>query len=360
MSFSFNASACLNEYGRTIQGERRFTPWFTIPERARHHNLNQVKIDLSNALSKIDADTTLYQEWSNISVYYMKLGKVDTALKILEPLIKRFPKQYNLIANLGTAYELSGQLDSALKYIKLGYEINPKSHANSEWIHIKILEAKIKEKRSVDWLYSNSILSGKLLKQKLKDSKGGLRSLDRQIKKQILTRLPFTPAPNKVIRNILSSMGRFHQSEGTYESAFLYYAYAYQFEENHYRKQRISHIIERLNIARLSNKKNVKLPMFFTKTLARSRIDPTFLILGLHEFAASEDSLLVGYMNEQDSINILQTKIDSMINNPPKPETIIIEKPIEVIVQKTNWLLSTGIGLLVGIMSILVYKRIKS
>ena len=67
------------------------TKWFTIPEKAKHHDLKKVKKDLKIALGKLDVDSTFYQEWSNVAIYYMKLGKVDTALNILESLVKNIP-----------------------------------------------------------------------------------------------------------------------------------------------------------------------------------------------------------------------------------------------------------------------------
>ena len=360
INFLNNTSACLNEYGRNLQGRMVYTKWFTISEKAKHHNLKKIKKDLSIALEKLDEDSTFYQEWSNISVYYMKLGKVDTALKILEPLIKKHPNEYKLIANLGTAYELAEQLDSALKYTKLGYQINPKSHHGSEWIHIKILEAKIKHKQHPEKLISNSILSIKLLKEKMNESKYGFRKLDKQIKNQILTRVPFTPAPNKVIQNILFSMGRLHHSDGAYESAFLYYAYAYKFTDNNYRKNTIKMLLEKLNTQRLQNKNNIKLPFHFTKTLARSRIDLSLLTWGLDQFAHYQDSVHTELKLEQDSIAILTAKIDSILNVPKEVESIVIEKPVEVVVQKVNWILTIGFGLVIGLISILIFRKVKS
>ena len=53
------------------------------------------------------------------------------------------PKLYATSSNLGTTYELLGQNDSAYYWIKKALSINPASHDSSEWIHLKILEAKI-------------------------------------------------------------------------------------------------------------------------------------------------------------------------------------------------------------------------
>tara|TARA_B110000046_G_C13024495_1_gene413104 strand:+ start:2444 stop:2677 length:234 start_codon:yes stop_codon:yes gene_type:complete len=54
---------------------------------------------------------------SDYAVYLMKAGRVDESLAILKELNKNLPQEYQIAANLGTAYELNGELDSALFYI---------------------------------------------------------------------------------------------------------------------------------------------------------------------------------------------------------------------------------------------------
>jgi hypothetical protein len=42
------------------------------------------------------------------------------------------------------ALELNGRFPEALAMLRKGVKLNPKSHKNSEWIHIRILEDRIK------------------------------------------------------------------------------------------------------------------------------------------------------------------------------------------------------------------------
>lgn len=65
---------------------------------------------------------------------------VDVYLKI-ESMA---PNRYSTASNLGTAYELMGQNANALQWIRKSVQIDPESHMGSEWLHVKILEAKIK------------------------------------------------------------------------------------------------------------------------------------------------------------------------------------------------------------------------
>lgn len=62
-----------------------------------------------------------------------------------------------MAANLGTAYELMGKDELALEWIRKGIERNPESHQGSEWLHVRILEAKIGLKKDPDWLKGHSV-----------------------------------------------------------------------------------------------------------------------------------------------------------------------------------------------------------
>ena len=73
------------------------------------------------------------------------LERYEEAIELYLDIEKIKPNRYSTASNIGTAYELIGQNENALKWIKKSVELDPKSHNGSEWIHIKILEAKIKD-----------------------------------------------------------------------------------------------------------------------------------------------------------------------------------------------------------------------
>lgn len=57
---------------------------------------------------------------SDIATQCLKLGEFEKALSIFEPLAKKYPNEYKIIANLGTTYELLGQNEKALKFYQKG------------------------------------------------------------------------------------------------------------------------------------------------------------------------------------------------------------------------------------------------
>lgn len=138
---------CGNEYGETLDGTRMYGRYFYLSPDMRAFNTERLTEHLDDLYRRSGNLSGDYKIWSDIAVNLMKLGMADSAIKILIPLAKKYPEEYNILANLGTGYELIGALDSAHKYISKGFEINPRSHRGSEWIHVKILEAKIQEKQ---------------------------------------------------------------------------------------------------------------------------------------------------------------------------------------------------------------------
>lgn len=85
----------------------------------------------------------LYKE-TDRGIVLAFLGRYDEAMRMFKAIEKKHPGLYATAANIGTTYELLGKNDSALLWINKAIKINPKSHNGSEWIHVKILEAKIR------------------------------------------------------------------------------------------------------------------------------------------------------------------------------------------------------------------------
>ena len=84
-----------------------------------------------------------YQLLSDYAWLELRTGDKQKAVALLEELYRRHPNEYNIAANLGTGYELTGNNEKAIELLKKAVAINPASHYGSEWLHIKILEEKI-------------------------------------------------------------------------------------------------------------------------------------------------------------------------------------------------------------------------
>jgi tetratricopeptide (TPR) repeat protein len=156
LSMQTLAMACLNMYGTTVHGHSTITNHH--PERLR-----MIAIDLDSwkaqeaELAK-DLETADFKHRSDYAVALLHLGRIPEAIEILEQVEQDQPGEYIVAANLGTAYELNGENEKALEWINQGIERNPASHNGSEWLHVKILETKLKMAADPDWLKTHSVL----------------------------------------------------------------------------------------------------------------------------------------------------------------------------------------------------------
>ena len=83
--------------------------------------------------------------WNNLAGAYLRLNQPAQAAKILEPVIGKFPNDYGLHANLGTAYHLLGRYAEAEKEIARDLEINPDAHFGLEKYHLALLQYLLRD-----------------------------------------------------------------------------------------------------------------------------------------------------------------------------------------------------------------------
>lgn len=150
-----------------------------------------------------------YQKSSDYALVLLKLGEYTEGLKILQKLIWKHPYEYNIVANLGTAYELNGQNDSAFKYITRAVEINPKSHEGSEWIHLKILEAKIAMEKDPEYLKKHSILDLSVMPGEDYSESQIKRfiKIKKELAWQLKERTSFVPPTDVLVADLLFDLG---------------------------------------------------------------------------------------------------------------------------------------------------------
>lgn len=125
----------------------------------RYHFYHESDKFALNERKRILKEKKGFEDKSDYAVVLIRLGEYKEALNVLESLINDHPNEYNIVVNLGTAYELNNNLELALKYISKAIKLNPLSHNESEWIHEEILKAKIAVKTDPNYLWQNSILN---------------------------------------------------------------------------------------------------------------------------------------------------------------------------------------------------------
>jgi hypothetical protein len=131
-------------------------------------------------------------------------------IQLLRDLERDKPGSAIVAANLGTALELSGQDTEALHWIREGVRRDPKEHFGSEWVHVKILEAKLELKKNPDWLLNNSVLGWKVGDPPLLDDSGKPRlhqDVEMAISYQLNERTTFVRPPDPIVGDLYVAMG---------------------------------------------------------------------------------------------------------------------------------------------------------
>jgi tetratricopeptide (TPR) repeat protein len=197
------AAACLNIY-YSIDAEGHLHEATDMHTYFKNFNKNFNKKLICSKLPKLEKkirENGDYKDLSDYAVYLMKLGLFEESKDILVALYYAHPDEYQLAANLGTAYELVGEVDSAMKYINRGMELNDDAHDGSEWVHIKVLETKKKLENDSLWLDNNTVLG-------LSDSQVKDTLVLHQIFIQAHERFPFTPGTDPIMASIMTDLGR--------------------------------------------------------------------------------------------------------------------------------------------------------
>lgn len=309
--FSTGLYACGNEYGVSLNGDRLHTPIFYLSDSYRGFDKEALQHKLNAAIAKRGQQEDDFQNESNIALFYMKLGEVKKAIQILEPLAREYPDEYIIIANLGTAYELDGQLQKALNFISKGYEINPDSHHASEWIHIKILEAKIAHGSNSNWFRKNPIVTV----EELVEHQSEMSRYDRRnhLMIQIRTRVPFTPSPNPIIANLLRTYASYCETYSSYENALMARMYVLEFEN-----VGITLIRDRREIANLMKRIRERRDIYssfspiFMDLLKTGEIDPNLLLYAADTLAFQFEASDRIQFAQLDSFALLKMQNDSL------------------------------------------------
>ncbi|MTH15145.1 tetratricopeptide repeat protein [Flavobacterium sp. LC2016-01] len=134
-------------------------------------------------------------------------GKYKEALALYLNIEKIKPNRYSTASNLGTLYELMGENEKAYDWIKKSIRINPESHEGSEWLHLKILEAKIQklENPTGEFFIGTNFGSGITLKTKLSDEE--LIKLQDALFFQLNERISFIKPKDQIISVLLFELG---------------------------------------------------------------------------------------------------------------------------------------------------------
>jgi tetratricopeptide (TPR) repeat protein len=169
-------------------------------------------------------DSPTLENANELVVAWVLTGRLDEAIRLLRDLDKAHPGNAVIAANLGTALELSGDDPEALLWIRESVRRDPDERQGSEWVHVKILEAKLTLKKNPDWLRTRSVVGWREGQQLLADDRGRVRSpadLIRPITYQLKEHTQFVQPPDPVIGDLYLTLGDIaHSTSAAYPSVW--------------------------------------------------------------------------------------------------------------------------------------------
>jgi hypothetical protein len=173
---------------------------------------------------KTHRDMPNLENSNDLAVAYIVTNRAADGIRLLKDMEKIQPGSAKVAANLGTALELSGADQEALLWIRESVRRDPSEHEGSEWVHVRILEAKLALKRDPNWLRTHSVVGWRDGQQLLADERGLVRSpmdLIAPITWQLRERTQFVDAPDAIVGDLYLTLGDIaHSYTGAYRNGW--------------------------------------------------------------------------------------------------------------------------------------------
>jgi hypothetical protein len=91
-------------------------------------------------------------EAADLGALYVRLGDAGRAVEVLRSAQRDYPQHFRIVANLGTAWQLQGDLDQAAACLQQAVELAPGKLEKAEQYHLKLVRLRQREPRGSDGL----------------------------------------------------------------------------------------------------------------------------------------------------------------------------------------------------------------
>lgn len=222
--------ACKNELGEKPADwtviKRDFGPLLQIDSVPQDRLFNYLHF-----LEASQDSNSSFVRKNDMAVVYLRLEDPATALQLLLEIEQENPGNYSVAANLGTAYEHLGKLDSALYWIKKAVSIDPHAHGGSEWIHVMILSYRIAKEKNPQYLSGSSALMLDFGSTDLPSNPYGLNieKVRNELAFQLRERLSFVRPPDTLMGMLLFDYANLVALSDQAPQALWYYKAARDF-----------------------------------------------------------------------------------------------------------------------------------
>lgn len=128
----------------------------TLPSPAIANPLREPYREAADALRKLNRPLTA-DEAADLGALQLRLGNVEGAIEVLRHAQRQHPDHWRLNANLGTAWQMQGDLDQAAQLLRQAVKLAPPRFRKAEELHLKLVmlrRGEAKGNQSLDNLFS--------------------------------------------------------------------------------------------------------------------------------------------------------------------------------------------------------------
>ena len=118
----------------------------TGPDRARY------EADAARLAGQARTRTLTADEAADLGALYVRLGEVGKALEVLGPARRAHPEHFRLAANLGTAWQMHGDLAQAADALREAVRLAPGKYQKAEELHLRLVRLRAREPRGAQGL----------------------------------------------------------------------------------------------------------------------------------------------------------------------------------------------------------------
>ncbi len=258
--------ACLWTYATNLEGQVEWINSLSASEFAKGfaRKLSRESLLASAALlkQKAEQEKENHELRNDYAVMLVRAGELTEALTVLNEIEAAKPGLYPTAANLGTVYELSGDVEKSRHWIEEGLARNPQSHNGSEWLHVRILKAKQQLAADPNWLKTHSILGLNFgdASEPARPTDEALAALGapqtweqlaEHLKYQLQERTSLVDPPDAIVADLLADLGNVFALNGKLEFAIVVTELAQRYEspQDELLERRLSHFRKIVNAA---------------------------------------------------------------------------------------------------------------
>lgn len=234
------ALACINTPSTDHRGRHFFPEAYsgeTLVKLMTTPRAEQYWRDSEEKVIDAARETPDFEHLTDLGIVLIYQQKYADAIHLFVAIESLHPGRHETAANLGTALELMGRDTLALRWIRLGIQRDRREHEGTEWLHARILEAKIALENDPTYLEGRSVAGVSFdpvtipaLPTRYPAGNDGApvkpHELDRALRYQLGERLQFVKPKDPIVANLLMDWATLNLAGGPVENAQALYRFA--------------------------------------------------------------------------------------------------------------------------------------